>query len=31
VVNSMIALDDVVDAGTGDLDEDPVATYLGYD
>jgi hypothetical protein len=27
----MIALDDIVDAGTGDLDEDPVAAYLGYD
>jgi hypothetical protein len=31
VVNSMIALDDVDIAGTGDLDEDPVAAYLGYD
>ena len=27
----MIALDDVDVAGTGDLGEDPVAAYLGYD
>jgi hypothetical protein len=31
VVNSMIASDDVVDTGTENLDEDPVAAYLGYD
>jgi hypothetical protein len=31
VVNSMIALDDVDVAGTEDLDDDPVAAYLGYD
>jgi hypothetical protein len=30
VVNSMIASDDVVDAGTEDQDDDPVAAYLGY-
>jgi hypothetical protein len=24
-------IDDAIDAGTEDLDEDPVAAYLGYD
>jgi hypothetical protein len=30
VVYSMIASEDVVDAGTVDQDDDPVAAHLGY-